>query len=215
MKKLIFIALLSFSFQLFGQSNLNNDLGSFLLDAQANGQAKIDKENFERRMQELRYEAALQAERDKLDKERQKRLEAERNAAVPPLPDLSEVPKWADIERGKKYKALAEPEKQALKAKYFDELIAPHAGDQAASLREQFMNNGLPWYELAIHRMMDYWAYGAIGVAVFIAFVFRGRVAVAGRYVVDNAFRVAALAAAFSLVAMAIRALQGPLFVFR
>lgn len=60
-------------------------------------------------------------------------------AAPGARPDLTKAPKWADVVAKPEFKALP-PEKQAeAKAAYFDYWIAPNAGDQAASLREQFM----------------------------------------------------------------------------
>lgn len=59
--------------------------------------------------------------------------------AATTAPDLSKAPKWADIEANPEYKAMS-PDKQAqAKATYFDYWIAPNAGQQAASLRQQFM----------------------------------------------------------------------------
>jgi hypothetical protein len=61
---------------------------------------------------------------------------------TPGLPDLSKQPKWRDIEAGGRFQKLPDAEKQALKAKYFDELIAPHAAAAGADLqaeRQKFM----------------------------------------------------------------------------
>lgn len=65
--------------------------------------------------------------------------EPQATKAAPAGPDLSTAPKWADIEAKPEYKAMS-PDKQAqAKATYFDYWIAPNAGQQAASLRQQFM----------------------------------------------------------------------------
>ena len=61
---------------------------------------------------------------------------------APGLPDLSKQPKWRDIENGAKYQKLPDAEKQALKSRYFDELIAPHAkaaGADVQAARQKFM----------------------------------------------------------------------------
>ena len=61
---------------------------------------------------------------------------------APGLPDLSKQPKWRDIENGAKYQKLPDAEKQALKSRYFDELIAPHAkaaGADVQAERQKFM----------------------------------------------------------------------------
>lgn len=54
-------------------------------------------------------------------------------------PDLAKAPKWDDITRKAEFKALSDAEKAEAKKAYFDYWVAPHAGDQADSLREQFM----------------------------------------------------------------------------
>lgn len=58
------------------------------------------------------------------------------------LPDLTDIPKWGQIAAGKKYNALPDAEKKSLKAKYFDEVIAPHAkadGADVAAERARFL----------------------------------------------------------------------------
>lgn len=58
------------------------------------------------------------------------------------LPDLAKIPKWGEISKGQKFMALPDADKQALKAKYFDEVIAPHAKASGANLdqvRQQFL----------------------------------------------------------------------------
>lgn len=54
-------------------------------------------------------------------------------------PDLAKAPKWGDITGKAEFKALSDAEKAEAKKAYFDYWIAPQAGDQADSLREQFM----------------------------------------------------------------------------
>lgn len=54
-------------------------------------------------------------------------------------PDLSKAPKWSDITGKPEFKALSDAEKAEAKKAYFDYWVAPHAGDQADALREQFM----------------------------------------------------------------------------
>lgn len=53
------------------------------------------------------------------------------------LPDLAKQPKWRDIENGAKYQKLPDAEKQALKSRYFDELIAPHAKAAGADVQAE------------------------------------------------------------------------------
>lgn len=68
--------------------------------------------------------------------------EAVRPMANGGLPDLSKQPKWRDIEAGAKFQKLPDAEKQALKSRYFDELIAPHAkaaGADVQAERQKFM----------------------------------------------------------------------------
>jgi len=48
-------------------------------------------------------------------------------------------PKWADIEAKPEFKSLSAEKQSEAKATYFDYYIAPRVGDQAASLREQFL----------------------------------------------------------------------------
>jgi hypothetical protein len=76
----------------------------------------------------------------------QARAPAARQAAqsVPAGPDLSKAPKWADVQAKPEFAKLP-PEKQVeAKAAYFDYWIAPNAGQQAASLRQQFMGTPAP-----------------------------------------------------------------------
>lgn len=81
---------------------------------------------------------------------------SEAQAAQPAAskPDLAKAPKWADIAGKPEFTSLP-PEKQTeAKAAYFDYYIAPHAGQQAAALRQQFMQapTGAPertWGEAA------------------------------------------------------------------
>lgn len=81
---------------------------------------------------------------------------SEAQAAQPATtaPDLTKAPKWADIAGKPEFTSLP-PEKQTeAKAAYFDYYIAPHAGQQAAALRQQFMQSptGAPdrtWGEAA------------------------------------------------------------------
>lgn len=57
-------------------------------------------------------------------------------------PDLAKAPKWTDIEAKPEFKNLT-PEKQAeARAAYFDHFIAPHAGQQAQALRDEFLAAG-------------------------------------------------------------------------
>lgn len=87
------------------------------------------------------------------------------------LPDLSKVPKWRDIERGAKYQKLPDAEKQALKLRYFDELIAPHAkaaGVDVQAERQKLMQspNGSAertWGEYAADTGLDL-AKGVVGL---------------------------------------------------
>lgn len=61
---------------------------------------------------------------------------------IPVLPDLSKQPKWPVIEAGDRFQKLTDAEKKALKGKYFDELIAPHAaaeGYDVPAERQKFM----------------------------------------------------------------------------
>ena len=216
MKRFIFVLFIT----AFATTSLADNKASladfFSDDAQAR---KVEQENFDRRMRQVREDAAIEAERDRLNRERQVKESGERKQGFHTLvlPDLSKQPKWRDIEAGARFQKLSDAERQALKTKYFDELISPHvlaSGGDVATLRQQFMDKDLPWYELAIRRAADYWTYGAIGIAVLLAVLFRRRVAVVGGYVVDNAFRIAALAGALAFMALAIRALQGPIFLF-
>lgn len=56
-----------------------------------------------------------------------------------PEPDVSKIPKWADITAKPEFQQLT-PEKQAeAKEAYFDYYIAPIAGNEANSLREEFI----------------------------------------------------------------------------
>lgn len=76
--------------------------------------------------------------------------EALKRAGVAPaqpsngLRDLNNTPKWGQIAAGAKFQGLSEAEKQATKARYFDEVIAPHAkagGADVAAERAKFLAN--------------------------------------------------------------------------
>lgn len=74
-----------------------------------------------------------------------KRVGVEAPAKADQLPDLATTPKWSQIAAGKKYNAMPDAEKQSLKAKYFDEVIAPHAkagGADVAAERTKFLAKG-------------------------------------------------------------------------
>lgn len=216
MKRFSFVLFVA-AFATASLADNKTSLANFLSDDTQS--RKDEQENFDRRMRQVREDSAIDAERDRLNRERQVRESGERKQGFHPLvlPDLSKQPKWRDIEAGSKYQALSEIEQRELKSKYFDDLISPHvlaSGGDVATLRQQFMEKDLPWYELAMRRAVDYWAYGVIGISALLITLFRRRVAVVGRYVVDNAFRIAALAGALAFIVFAIRTLQGPVFVF-
>ena len=61
-------------------------------------------------------------------------------AAKPGLPDLNRAPKWADVEAKAEFRALPPAERAKAKEAYFDYWIAPHAGQEAPSLRTQFLS---------------------------------------------------------------------------
>ncbi|WP_448510006.1 LPD1 domain-containing protein, partial [Immundisolibacter sp.] len=81
---------------------------------------------------------------------------SEAQAAQPTTtaPDLTKAPKWADIAGKPEFTSLPPKKQTEAKAAYFDYYIAPHAGQQAAALRQQFMQSptGAPdrtWGEAA------------------------------------------------------------------
>jgi len=81
---------------------------------------------------------------------------SEAQAAQPAtsVPDLTKAPKWADIAGKPEFTSLPAEKQAEAKAAYFDYYIAPHAGQQAAALRQQFMQapTGAPertWGEAA------------------------------------------------------------------
>lgn len=55
------------------------------------------------------------------------------------LPDLAKAPKWADIAAKPEFARLPADKQAQAKSAYFDYYIAPHAGQQAEALRQQFM----------------------------------------------------------------------------
>jgi len=55
------------------------------------------------------------------------------------LPDLNQIPKWSEISTSERFLSLPDEEKTKLKGAYFDDVLAPHAGAEAAKAREQFM----------------------------------------------------------------------------
>lgn len=55
------------------------------------------------------------------------------------LPDLAKAPKWADIAAKPEFASLPADKQAQAKSAYFDYYIAPHAGQQAEALRQQFM----------------------------------------------------------------------------
>lgn len=61
-------------------------------------------------------------------------------------PDLAKAPKWADIAAKPEFASLPADKQAQAKSAYFDYYIAPHAGQQAEALRQQFMQspNGTP-----------------------------------------------------------------------
>lgn len=56
-------------------------------------------------------------------------------------PDLSKAPKWADIAAKPEFSSLPADKQAQAKSAYFDYYIAPHAGQQAEALRQQFMQS--------------------------------------------------------------------------
>lgn len=56
-------------------------------------------------------------------------------------PDLAKAPKWADIAAKPEFASLPADKQAQAKSAYFDYYIAPHAGQQAEALRQQFMQS--------------------------------------------------------------------------
>jgi hypothetical protein len=60
----------------------------------------------------------------------------------PPLPDLTQVPKWRDVAASDEYQSLPDEDKLQLKGAYFDDWLAPHVendGEDVAQVRTDFM----------------------------------------------------------------------------
>lgn len=60
--------------------------------------------------------------------------------AAPAAPDLTKAPKWADITKKPEFLALDDATKRQAKEAYFDHWIAPHAGGDRDTLRQQFLD---------------------------------------------------------------------------
>ncbi|MGV0999349.1 MAG: hypothetical protein ACOYBQ_08495 [Fluviibacter sp.] len=61
---------------------------------------------------------------------------------APPLPDLTQVPKWRDVAVSDEYRSLPDEDKLQLKGAYFDDWLAPHVendGEDVAQVRTDFM----------------------------------------------------------------------------
>lgn len=58
----------------------------------------------------------------------------------PAAPDLTKAPKWADITKKPEFLALDDATKRQAKEAYFDHWIAPHAGGDRDTLRQQFLD---------------------------------------------------------------------------
>lgn len=70
-----------------------------------------------------------------------RRLESapQANGSPAPAPDTSKIPRWNDIVAKPEYAKLSPEDQQAAKELYFDHYIAPVAGEDAESLRAEFM----------------------------------------------------------------------------
>jgi hypothetical protein len=63
---------------------------------------------------------------------------------APASPDLKTAPTWASIEAKPEFQQLSDADKLAAKSRYFDYWIAPNAGAEAESIRQQFLNPPAP-----------------------------------------------------------------------
>lgn len=74
---------------------------------------------------------------------------------------------WAEVESSEQYRALGEPEQQAVRTQYFDAVVAPNVATQDLdTVREQFMREAGPSMGKSIGRAAK---AAASGVANFIA----------------------------------------------
>jgi hypothetical protein len=61
-------------------------------------------------------------------------------SAPPAASDITKAPKWADITKKPEFLALDDATKRQAKEAYFDHWIAPHAGGDRDTLRQQFLD---------------------------------------------------------------------------
>ena len=188
-------------------ANENTSLPGFFRESEENRTAKElaqEKKNFDRRMRRVKEDAAVEAERARLEAERWQKVQADRQLTLVkqnPIPILL-VPKWVDIVAKPEYSKLSDAQKAEAKAAYFDYYITPHVEGDGGGTRAAFMAhkaNDEPsaWTRFqndgAVLWIKRYWPHLAGVVVAIGGLVFRKRVAIAGGYVVSNAFRIAAL----------------------
>lgn len=192
----------------------DNSFGSLLRDYEKSQTIKQEAEDFERRKRQLQYEAQLQEERDRLDRERRERMAAEDRQTLPSLPDLNKIPKWGQIASGQKYKSLPDADKQVLKNKYFDEVIAPHAKAAGANIEQErlkFLNADTSLVERFLQFLTTYWKYSLTFFVLLPTVFFRKKLLNFGGYLVENAFRISALAVTIMCAVIIIRSFHEPI----
>ena len=176
------------------------------------------RDALEQRIQQVRDDAIVEEERVRAGRESSKRLSEQNNQPQKvSAQDRSDVPEWPQISRSEKFSKLSNAEKQRVKAEYFEDVIARRAvekGEDLAAARDKFMNEKHPgepdlsMYEDMVMGAKQYWPY-AVAVAVLIGLsIFYKRVAYTFRYLIDNAFKLAALSAAVALLAYTARLIR-------
>lgn len=215
MKKLAFISTIIFClFPWHAQSATHNEsIGTILRNHEKSQAIALEQEDFERRRRELQYEAKLQEEREKLERERLARLAKENSPVSSSLPDLDKAPSWAEVQAKPAFKELTPEERTQAKAAYFDYWIAPHAGGRGAELRQKFLDADRSLSDRLLQSFVTYWQYSLACLIFLLALFFRKKLTAVGSYLVENAFRIAALAGALMCIALVIRSLNGPIFV--
>lgn len=90
---------------------------------------------------------------------------------APPLPDLTQIPKWREIAASNEYQSMPDEDKLRLKGSYFDDWLAPHAandGEDVDQFRAEFMaqSDFLQGEKPGVHLASGGFLGGNLGIAL-------------------------------------------------
>lgn len=173
-----------------------------------------EKTQLEQQLRQVRIAAKVREEEDRLERERQQKaaeVEKQRTAATNQPPQgHGAMPNWNQISSGTRYQALNDEEKAKLKAKYFDEVIAPLTGGQVAAMRETFLGHTPEWFQSAKLA----WS-GAIMALLAAVYVVRAKITKLVHLMLSKADSVLKLTVAGCVVAIVMRlVVGGPIVLF-